>query len=114
MYHPEEGQRIEGCFVLFVKNFIFGFTCYPISGMVSGKVEIYVEENEISKRSEDPCVFYRREGKGFAILCCHVDDSLTVSTKDEDGRRIRAEFSEAYASRFDVSPECTDGDIHEY
>lgn len=61
MYHPEEGQRIEGCFVLFVKDFIFGFTCYPISGMVSGEVEIYVEENEISKRSEDPCVFYRRK-----------------------------------------------------
>ena len=56
----------------------------------------------------------RREGKGFAILCCHVDDSLIVSTKDGDGRRIRAEFSEAYASRFDVSPECADGDIHEY
>ena len=47
MYHPEEGQRIEGCFVLFVKDFIFGFTCYPISGMVSGEVEVYVEENEI-------------------------------------------------------------------
>ena len=56
------GQRIEGFFVLFVKDFIFGFTCYPISGMVSGEVEIYVEENEISKRSEDPCVFYRRKG----------------------------------------------------
>ena len=67
-----------------------------------------------SQSEIDPCVFYRREGKGFAILCCHVDDSLIVSTKDEDGRRIRAEFSEAYASRFDVSPECTDGDIHEY
>ena len=62
MYHPEEGQRIEGCFVLFVKDFIFGFTCYPIAGMESGEVEIYVEENEISKRSEDPCVFYRRKG----------------------------------------------------
>ena len=62
----------------------------------------------------DPCVFFRKEGKGFAVLCCHVDDSLMIATKDEDGQKIRREFSEAYASRFAVSPECTDGDEHEY
>ena len=67
------------------------------------------EQSEI-----DPCVFYKKEGKGFAVLCCHVDDSLIIATKDEDGQRIRNEFSEAYASRFAVSPECTDGDVHEY
>ena len=62
----------------------------------------------------DPCVFFKKEGKGFAILCCHVDDSLIIATKDEDGQRIRQEFSDAFASRFEVSPECTDGDVHEY
>jgi len=45
-----------------------------------------------SQSEIDPCVFYRREGKGFAILCCHVNDSLIVSTKGEDGRRIRAKL----------------------
>ena len=67
------------------------------------------EQSEI-----DPCVFYKKEGKGFAVLCCHVDDSLIIATRDEDGQRIRNEFSDAYASRFAVSPECTDGDVHEY
>ena len=62
----------------------------------------------------DPCVFFKKEGKGFAVLCCHVDDSLMIATKDDDGQRIRREFSDAYASRFAVSPECTDGDEHEY
>ena len=62
----------------------------------------------------DPCVFFKKEGKGFAILCCHVDDSLIIATKDEDGQRIRQEFFDAFASRFEVSPECTDGDVHEY
>jgi len=62
----------------------------------------------------DPCVFFKKEGKGFAVLCCHVDDSLMIATKDEDGQKIRREFSDAYASRFAVSPECTDGDEHEY
>ena len=62
----------------------------------------------------DPCVFYTKKGKGFAVLCCHVDDSLIIATRDEDGQRIRNEFSEAFASRFAVSPECTDGDVHEY
>ena len=62
----------------------------------------------------DPCVFFKKEGEGFAVLCCHVDDSLMIATKDEEGQRIRREFSDAYASRFAVSPECTDGDEHEY
>ena len=32
------------------------------------------------KQSEiGPCVFYRRHLKGFAVLCCHVDDSLMRS-----------------------------------
>ena len=62
----------------------------------------------------DSCVFYRRQGKGFGILCCHVDDSMLVCTKDEEGQRIRKEFSVAYGNRFEVSPECTDGDVHEY
>ena len=48
------------------------------------------------------------------MLCCHVDDSLMVCSKDPDGQVIRREFAEAYASRFAVSPECTDGDVHEY
>ena len=67
------------------------------------------EQSEI-----DPCVFYKKEGKGFAVLCCHVDDSLIIATRDDDGQRIRNEFSDANASRFAVSPECTDGDVHEY
>ena len=37
-----------------------------------------------------------------------------IATKDEDGQKIRREFSDAYANRFAVSPECTDGDEHEY
>ena len=67
-----------------------------------------------SQSEIDPCVFYRRLRKGFAVLCCHVDDSLMICSKDPDGQRIRREFSEAYAGRFAVSPECTDGLVHEY
>ena len=67
-----------------------------------------------SQSEIDPCVFYRRLGKGFAVLCCHVDDSLMIFSKDTDGQLIRKEFSEAYGSRFAVSPECTDGLVHEY
>ena len=37
-----------------------------------------------------------------------------IFSKDADGQLIRKEFSEAYGSRFAVSPECTDGLVHEY
>ena len=67
-----------------------------------------------SESEIDPCVFYRRDGKGFAVLCCHVDDSLIICSKDPDGQMIRSEISKAYAGRFAVSPQCTDGLVHEY
>ena len=37
-----------------------------------------------------------------------------ICSKDPDGQQIQKEFSEAYAGRFAVSPECTDGLVHEY
>lgn len=39
---------------------------------------------------------------------------MLIATKDADGQRTRHEFSEAYAGRYEVSPECTDGGVHEY
>lgn len=48
------------------------------------------------------------------MLCCHVDDSMIVCTRDVGGQTIRKESSGAYGSRIKVSPECKDGDIHEY
>ena len=67
-----------------------------------------------SQSEIDACVFFKREGKGFAILCCHVDDSFLVASPDEDGQRIRNDFNEAFCKRFDLSEECTQGDQHEY
>ena len=46
------------------------------------------------KQSEiGPCVFYKKEGKRFAVLCSHVDDSLIIATKDADGQRISRNWS---------------------
>ena len=69
---------------------------------------------EWSQSQIDACVFFKRRGRGFAILCCHVDDSFLVASPDEDGQRIRHEFNEAFCKRFDLSQECTTGDEHEY
>ena len=62
----------------------------------------------------DPCVYWKKQGTGFGILCAHVDDSFSIFTPNEDGQRIREEFRSGFAKRFDASPECTTGSEHEY
>ena len=69
---------------------------------------------EWQQSSIDPCVYFKKVRDGFGILCAHVDDSFLICTQDSDGKMIRDEFKNAFAKRFDTSPECTSGDEHEY
>ena len=58
MGHLRRGERIEGYFVFFLRDFVFEFTVLSHPGMVSGEAEIYVCENEISEGKEIRMKFY--------------------------------------------------------